>query len=162
MFNLILLTPFQLAASESVPNDDLYEKSVNMVTTVMQLEGTDDNAHFTTIHESSNHMLKIAILDTKKVLYACMFVFTCIYGCYIYTHTACGSMVYMFLHMYMYIRATVYSHKTTALHTHVYIWFTMCISWVVCQTSYVYSLLMRANWLETAAVQGSLACLAPP
>ena len=27
---------------------------------------------------------------------------------------------------------------------------------------YMYSLLMRANKLETAAVQGSLACLAPP
>ena len=63
----LYLTPLQLAASESVPNDDLYEKSVNMVTTVMQLEGTDDKAHFTTIHESSNHMLKTALLDTKKV-----------------------------------------------------------------------------------------------
>ena len=33
---------------------------------------------------------------------------------------------------------------------------------VVCQTSYAYSLLMRAEKLETASVQGSLACLAPP
>ena len=32
----------------------------------------------------------------------------------------------------------------------------------VCQTSYAYSLLMRANKLKTAAVQGSLACLTPP
>ena len=35
--------------------------------------------------------------------------------------------------------------------------------YVVCYTHvHVYSLLMRANKLETAAVQGSLACLAPP
>ena len=63
------LTPLSLSASESVPNDDLFEKSVNMVTTVMHLEGTDDKAHFTTIHENSNHMLKTVLLDTKKVLY---------------------------------------------------------------------------------------------
>ena len=56
------------AASESVPNDDLFEKSVNMVTTVMQLEGTTvESAKFTTVHENSNHMLKTALLDSKKV-----------------------------------------------------------------------------------------------
>jgi hypothetical protein len=56
-------------SSESVPNDDLYEKSVNMVTTVMHLEGdSEDNAHFTTVHESSNHLLKMGILDTNKIL----------------------------------------------------------------------------------------------
>ena len=38
----------------------------------------------------------------------------------------------------------------------------MYINVVVCQTSFVYSLLVRADKLETAAVQGSLACLAPP
>ena len=37
-------------------------------------------------------------------------------------------------------------------HVHVTWW---------CQTGHVYSLLMRANMLETATVQGSLACLAP-
>ena len=39
-----------------------------MVTTVMHLEGdSEDNAHFTTVHESSNHLLKMGILDTNKV-----------------------------------------------------------------------------------------------
>ena len=36
------------------------------------------------------------------------------------------------------------------------------INLVVCQTSYAYSLRTRANKLETAAVQGPLACLTPP
>ena len=73
---IVELTPLSLA-SESVPNDDLFEKSVNMVSTVMQLEGTDDSAHYTTIHENSNHMLKTSLLDTKKV--AISFMKTCKY-----------------------------------------------------------------------------------
>ena len=61
--------PAVFVASESVPNDDLYEKSVNMVTTVMHLEGDiEEKAHYTTIHDSSNHLLKMSILDRNKVV----------------------------------------------------------------------------------------------
>ena len=52
-----------------------------MVTMVMHLEGSDDDARFTTIHENSNQMLRIAILDTKKVYIHvhCLFcVCTCV------------------------------------------------------------------------------------
>ena len=60
---------------------------------------------------------------------------------------AVESVQYRILHTIMY--------NVRVLQVHL-----MYVPWVVCQTISVYSLLKRANKLETA-VQGLLACLAP-
>lgn len=40
---------------------------MNLVTMVYQLEGEGDKLHYTPIHENSTQMLKVALLNTKKV-----------------------------------------------------------------------------------------------
>lgn len=54
-------------ASEMVSSDDVHEKAVNLVTVVYQLEGEGDKLHYTPIHENSTHMVKVSLLNTKKV-----------------------------------------------------------------------------------------------
>ena len=59
-------TPSHTAA-DGVPSDDVYERAVNLATTVYQLEGEGEMASFVPVHENSNQMLRIALLNTKKV-----------------------------------------------------------------------------------------------
>ena len=54
-------------AADGVPSDDVYERAVNLATTVYQLEGEGEMASFVPVHENSNQMLRIALLNTKKV-----------------------------------------------------------------------------------------------
>ena len=61
--------PFHTAA-DGVPSDDVYERAVNMATTVYQLEGEGEKASFVPVHENSNQMVKVALLNPKKV-YMC-------------------------------------------------------------------------------------------
>ena len=54
-------------AADGVPSDDVYERAVNLATTVYQLEGEGEMATFVPVHENSNQMLRIALLNTKKL-----------------------------------------------------------------------------------------------
>ena len=55
-------------ASECAAGDEVYERAVNMVTTVYRLEGADkDSLQFVPIHENSNKMVTVDILHTKQV-----------------------------------------------------------------------------------------------
>ena len=54
-------------AADGVPSDDVYEMAVNLATMVYQLEGEQEMASFVPVHENSNQMLRIALLNTKKV-----------------------------------------------------------------------------------------------
>lgn len=54
-------------ASESVPGDEVYERAVNLATTVYQLEGDKDSAQFVPIHEGITKMITVALLQTKSV-----------------------------------------------------------------------------------------------
>ena len=86
-----------------------------MVSMVLQLEGTDDSAHYTTIHENSNHMLKTSLLDTKKVAISSMK--TCKYYACIYMYLAIEEMFSIcsfFLNSYMYSYDEYYN-----VHMHV-------------------------------------------
>ena len=56
-----------LTAADGVPSDDLYERGVNMATTVYQLEGEGEKANFVPVHEHSTNMVKVALLNPKKV-----------------------------------------------------------------------------------------------
>jgi len=54
-------------AADSVPSDEVYERAVNQATMVYQLEGEGEMASFVPIHEISHQMLRITLLNTKKV-----------------------------------------------------------------------------------------------
>ena len=54
-------------AADAVPSDDLYERGVNMATTVYQLEGEGEKANFVPVHEHTTNMVKVALLNPKKV-----------------------------------------------------------------------------------------------
>ena len=55
------------AAATSVPSDEVYEKAVNQATNVYQFQGDQDKGQFVLILENSPQMLKIGLLDSKKV-----------------------------------------------------------------------------------------------
>ena len=56
-----------LTAVDGVPSDDLYERGVNVATTVYQLEGEGEKANFVPVHEHSTNMVKVTLLNPKKV-----------------------------------------------------------------------------------------------
>ena len=60
-------TPSHTAA-DGVPSDDVYERAVNLATTVYQLEGEGEMASFVPVHENSNQMLRIALLNPRRYL----------------------------------------------------------------------------------------------
>lgn len=53
--------------AHSVPSDEVYEKAVTMATKVYSYQGEDENGQFVIVHEEKAQILKIALLDTKKV-----------------------------------------------------------------------------------------------
>ena len=66
MFQAILCVCWFIDA-HSVPSDEVYEKAVTTATKVYSYQGEDDNGQFVIVHEDKAQVLKIALLDTKKV-----------------------------------------------------------------------------------------------
>ena len=66
-----------VAVAGSVPADEVYEKAVNMATKVYQFN--TERGVYETIHENSSHMIKIGLLDSKKVSAIARFIYyTCL------------------------------------------------------------------------------------